>query len=307
MDIRIPAQGDAYDVSRMALTPSTASFSTSLMRNADNSIMLSDDAVRCSSEDQCSQSKNETNATTGSAALMQDSMPALNLPNIDFSSMKPNFRSSNEDSLHGIRRPIAIRPSSLNSSYHLAVRSSVTGAPDARQDRSYPLLEIVLDEENDGIDEHLPSFSKSRNDLQMPLYVPQLCIKPVMPKKEVPSPIALARRGAEERAYLQGQMNAEALQRKKQKQHNEERRRRESQDNSRDEKFIDDICDEEIQTMLEKFQIGKSIEGESDELQSNVPKMCSCSRDALRNFAASPPAILKTQFKRSVSAVLADS
>ena len=140
MDIRIPAQGDAYDVSRMALTPSTASFSTSLMRNADNSIMLSDDAVRCSSEDQCSQSKNETNATTGSAALMQDSMPALNLPNIDFSSMKPNFRSSNEDSLHGIRRPIAIRPSSLNSSYHLAVRSSVTGAPDARQDRYYPLL-----------------------------------------------------------------------------------------------------------------------------------------------------------------------
>lgn len=112
----------------------------------------------------------------------------------------------------------------------------------------------------------------------------------------MPSP--LARRGAAERAYLQGQLKAEALRRRKQAQHNERRKLR-LRDNATifpaDGIKDEDISNKDILNMVEKFKFGLGLSKKKN------------SRQDLREFASSPPPILKATFKRSVSAVLADS
>lgn len=130
-------------------------------------------------------------------------------------------------------------------------------------------------------------------------------IRPVtlLKKNKMPSP--LARRGAAEWAYLQGQLRAESLRRRKQEQHNAERKVR--QDNASDTLMMRGMdgfndknaaaVDGQIQMMIEKFKLGFADLGG----QTNH------TRKALAPNHSSPPTILKRSFKRSVSAVLADS
>jgi hypothetical protein len=132
----------------------------------------------------------------------------------------------------------------------------------------------------------------------LPTQAPRLHIRPITLIKKPNMPSPLARRGAAERAYLQGQLRAESLRRRKQEQHNAERKLRE---HTRDVMMpIDDLngkndsTDGRIRAMI----------GHNNTLP--IKKKKSNPRDS-QSLATSPPTILHRSFKRSVSAVLADS
>ncbi|KAL9190873.1 hypothetical protein ACHAXT_000579 [Thalassiosira profunda] len=140
---------------------------------------------------------------------------------------------------------------------------------------------------------------------------PQLRIRPVKSEVKETEPTLsspLARRGASERHYLQGQLRAEAHIRRRQELQNEERKRRESGDlvagvegvTDRDD-GKDATTDGDMLNMMEKLNFG------DDNMKRFMPKRKGASRHEAMEMAASPPAILMKTFKRSVSAVLADS
>ena len=150
-------------------------------------------------------------------------------------------------------------------------------------------------------------------------HYPQLRIRPItlMKKPKMPSP--LARRGAAERAYLQGQMRAESLRRRKQEQHNAERKLMENANDIMMPINKDDLNNEnvpsdgQIQTMIENFNAGFAGLGHHPEdvdrnhHHSTFPPKKKNNPLYQMSLASSPPAILKNSFTRSVSAVLADS
>lgn len=113
-------------------------------------------------------------------------------------------------------------------------------------------------------------------------------IRPVTLLKKSTLPSPLARRGAAERAYLQGQLRAETLRRRKQEEHNAERKLREKNSST-------SYLDSQIETMIEKFKVGF--------FEADHPPQ---RKGALHPYNASPPTILTKSFKRSVSAVLDD-
>jgi len=180
-----------------------------------------------------------------------------------------------------IRRPVTLRPTSLESC--------------AR----FPSLKHALDEETD-VPTNLPLATTSWFHEHSP--APQLCIRPIL-KKELKMSSPLVRRGAAEREYLQGQLKAEALRRRKQEQHNEQRKLKWNSNIPLMSCFKDDKPDEDILSMVEKFKFGFKGCAPMDGEKSLHKR----SHKDLKEFAASPPAILKKTFKRSVSAVLADS
>ncbi len=142
-----------------------------------------------------------------------------------------------------------------------------------------------------------PSTSRGENACPPTQAPPRLHIRPITLIKKPNMPSPLARRGAAERAYLQGQLRAESHRRRKQEQHNAERKRREHNndimmpiDDPNDES---DSADGRIRAMVDhrnKLPIS----------EMNNP------RDPL-SLATSPPTILHKSLKRSVSAVLAES
>jgi len=119
------------------------------------------------------------------------------------------------------------------------------------------------------------------------------------------TPCHLARRGAEERTYLESQLRAEENIRKKHHWENEERKAREERLTIQDDE--NDAHNDEISALMEKFT--------DFELDSTEMSLSECARKwvpvqqnkKLRNIAPSPPIILQKTFKRSVSAVIADS
>ena len=121
-------------------------------------------------------------------------------------------------------------------------------------------------------------------------------IRPVtlLKKSSLPSP--LARRGAAERAYLQGQLRAETLRRRKQEEHNAQRKLRENVSTT-------SYLDGQIETMIEKFKVGFVDLGIETQDDHPPPQR----KGAQHPYNASPPTILTRSFKRSVSAVLDDS
>jgi len=214
------------------------------------------------------------------ASSMQDSHDSP--PKLSFRQDVPRASDTK------IRRPITLRPSSLDP------RTSI-GFPSLKQED--------LDE---GDIQNLPLAAPNGFIKRMPLNAPQLRIRPIL-KKELNMPSPLARRGAAEREYLQGQLKAEALRRRKQEQHNEERKLRWNANIAPVNGFKGDVKDdEEILSMIEKFKFGFG-DGALAEDKKNLKSLPNRSIQDLRGFAASPPAILKKTFKRSVSAVLAES
>lgn len=146
---------------------------------------------------------------------------------------------------------------------------------------------------NDGnIDTAAPAEAEGSitHDVPFPTYIPKLRIRRVssdMDLKLMPSP--LARRGGKEMEYLQKQLKAEALVRRRQQLHNEERSRRRSAQNDDD---VDSSEDED------KF--------------SYAPDNFNCRHgrpnNTLMDLAGSPPAILKKySLRRTVSETLQDS
>ena len=141
---------------------------------------------------------------------------------------------------------------------------------------------------------------------------PQLRIRPIHhirkdSEKKMPSP--LARRGAAEREYLQGQIKAELRERRKQRQHNEDRKMRGSISPKDIEGLKDkDIAssDADVQSIANKFKLGTFGRDGQKGIVNYLPKKTN--KDSRGGFgAASPPSLLKKTFTRSVSAVLEDS
>jgi len=151
----------------------------------------------------------------------------------------------------------------------------------------------------------LSNLSTRMPSIPAPLVsAPQLRIRPIHhirkdSEKKMPSP--LARRGAAERDYLQGQIKAELRERRKQRQHNEDRKMRGSI-SPRDIEGLKDkditSSDADVQSIANKFKLKGRV--------NYLPKKTN--KDSRGGFgAASPPSLLKKTFKRSVSAVLEDS
>ena len=207
--------------------------------------------------------------------------------------LRPQHRQQQSDSSIGHEQP-SFRPSGL----HLALDLDGYGDTDFLP-KNAPNVQVEL---NVGAGAPRP---RNKNP------IPQLPMRPILTKKELKMPSPLARRGPAERAYLQGQLKAEAQRRRKQEQHNNERRQRcswQAGDDCADHQ--DDtnnaMTDTDIQSMIEKFKFGHLGAPPTNKLKF-LPKKKN-SRNNLPEFgAASPPAILKKTFKRSVSAVLEDS
>ena len=154
---------------------------------------------------------------------------------------------------------------------------------------------------------------------RLPTHYPQLRIRPITLLKKPKMPSPLARRGAAERAYLQGQMRAESLRRRKQEQHNAERKLMANANDIMMPINKDDLNNEnvpsdgQIETMIENFNAGFAGLGQHPEdldrnhHHSTFPPKKKNNPLYQMSLASSPPAILKKSFKRSVSAVLADS
>jgi len=159
----------------------------------------------------------------------------------------------------------------------------------------------------------LSNLSTRMPSIPAPLVsAPQLRIRPIHhirkdSEKKMPSP--LARRGAAERDYLQGQIKAELRERRKQRQHNEDRKMR----GSISPKNIEGLKDKDIssseadaQSIANKFKLGTFGRDGQKGRVNYLPKKTN--KDSRGGFgAASPPSLLKKTFKRSVSAVLEDS
>ena len=159
----------------------------------------------------------------------------------------------------------------------------------------------------------LSNLSTRMPSIPAPLVsAPQLRIRPIHhirkdSEKKMPSP--LARRGAAERDYLQGQIKAELRERRKQRQHNEDRKIKGSISPKDIEGLKDkDIAssDADVQSIAEKFKLGTFGRDGQKGRVNYLPKKTN--KDSRGGFgAASPPSLLKKTFKRSVSAVLEDS
>ena len=111
------------------------------------------------------------------------------------------------------------------------------------------------------------------------------------------TPSHLARRGPEERIYLQNQWRAEESLRRKQQWENEQR----CQQILSDHEYTIGAPTDEISALMEKFN---DFELNEPPLQPWIPMRVGGNR---HTAAPSPPVILQKSFKRSVSAVIADS
>lgn len=128
------------------------------------------------------------------------------------------------------------------------------------------------------------------HDVPFPTYIPKLRIRRIssdMDLKIMPSP--LARRGGKEMEYLQKQLKAEALIRRRQQLHNEERNRRRGTNS-----------DDEIES------------SEDEDKFAYAPNNFNCRQgrpnNTVMDLAGSPPAILKRySLRRTVSDALQDS
>ncbi|KAL3760148.1 hypothetical protein ACHAWU_002219 [Discostella pseudostelligera] len=215
-------------------------------------------------------------------------------------------------SLVEVRQPIPLKPATaaLQPIIGLSTSSSTMANDESMRDQQLPLpsLHASLYKSDESSSDVLQHYAR------MPMMnAPQLRMRPVSIAKEtqnaiitMPSPIA--RRGEAERAFLQRQMKAEALIRREQARHNQERKLR-------------NAC-----TILPPPCLEGEQQQEEDELAGNERLAISqlelhpatadgkqpinrkhSRQQFLREFASSPPLILKKSFKRSVSAVLADS
>ncbi len=205
------------------------------------------------------------------------------------------------------RQPVTLKP--LMPSGILPLTSKIE--EHKQEQLPLPSLHLALhSEEERGILQHYA---------RMPMNAPQLRMRPVAAVAKdtnlaMPSPIA--RRGEAERAFLQRQMKAEALIRREQARRNRERKIRENHNAQitmsighpckEEEKEEDALAGNERQATSETAQ--HSAIGKQNHFPNFLPNNRKHSRQQfLREFATSPPLILKKSFKRSVSAVLADS
>ena len=198
------------------------------------------------------------------------------------------------------RQPVTLKP--LMPSGILPLTSTI-------EEYKQEQLPLPHREEERGIQQHYA---------RMPMNAPQLRMRPVAAVAKdtdfaLPSPIA--RRGEAERAFLQRQMKAEAIIRREQARHNRERKIRENHDAKitisidypckEEEQEDDELPGNERQAVSDMAQ--QSADGKPSHLPHFLPNNRKHSRQQfLREFASSPPLILKKSFKRSVSAVLAD-
>jgi hypothetical protein len=242
-----------------------------------------------------------------SAALVHEKssnsepMTATSL-SIHGSNVATNMTTDN--SLVEVRQPIPLKPTAAALQPIGLSTSSSTMDESKRDQLPLPSLHSSLyksDESNSDVLQHYA---------RMPMMnAPQLRMRPVSIAKEtqntiitMPSPIA--RRGEAERAFLQRQMKAEALIRREQARHNQERKLR----NACTIMPIDPPpCSEGERQQEEGLPISHMAQHPTT-ADGNQPINRKHSRQQfLREFASSPPLILKKSFKRSVSAVLADS
>ncbi|KAL7535429.1 hypothetical protein ACHAWF_005164 [Thalassiosira exigua] len=140
-------------------------------------------------------------------------------------------------SLQELEPPLLPPPSHLSSS---RPASWPEARPEEMHRRAKPvptLLRIALDDECDEQDgdsrPRPPSATSVRRTPDLLPSFPQLRLRPSQSRsrleekeKELETPSPLARRGAAERAYLQGQLRAEARQRQRHQRHNEQRKLR---------------------------------------------------------------------------------
>ncbi|KAL7519365.1 hypothetical protein ACHAWX_004129 [Stephanocyclus meneghinianus] len=163
-----------------------------------------------------------------------------------------------------------------------------------------PSLQLIIDNELNRI----PNETTSATN-QTYRHKPQWRVQPLKSGAETPS--HLARRGIEERTYLENQLRAEESRRRMHQWENEERKAWEK--NVGEEGDDNDGHDVEISALMEKFtgfHLGNEMV-QLDCLKRFIPdksKYMSRSRDSA---IPSPPIILQKSFKRSVSAVIADS
>lgn len=180
--------------------------------------------------------------------------------------------------------------------------NNVAGADSTHVDHHDDAPASAAAEAMDGEDLH--------HDVPFPTCIPKLRIRRIASEidlKLMPSP--LARRGGKEVEYLQKQLKAEALIRRKQELHNEQRKMRKQ---SRDEGGNNNDCIG-ISTLIEedgmknnKFSYAQKPHRRRHSRSSN--KSIDNNNCNFMDLAASPPAILKNfSFKRSVSEALNDS
>lgn len=209
----------------------------------------------------------------------------------------PSFRSDDPHvNFRNIRRSITLRPSSSDLSGSL-LRAGFPSLTTARDDVADNLPDPSL----------AAPGAAPRGDARgrPPPNAPQLRIRPIL-KRELELPSPLARRGAAEREYLQGQLKAEALRRRRREQHNEQRKLRWNADEvPAGDRAGGGGRDGDVLSMVERLRFG--FRGAPAE-GKGTPQSSAGGHDmGGLSLSASPPAILKTTFKRSVSAVLADS
>ena len=210
----------------------------------------------------------------------------------------------------GIRRPVGLQPSSLDPTMS---RPALYFGPLSEESS---MIDLNDNNEETDILQNLPKIHEHNIPI---ISAPQLRIRPIhttstnnsmmkkieTEEKKMPSP--LARRGAAEIQYVQTQLKAEARQRRKQERHNEDRKMRVGEaaaNNSSDVNhllvFNDindiDFSDGYILNMMDKFKL---VDTSKRQHNGHTKK--------LRDFASSPPMILKKTFNRSVSDVLKDS
>lgn len=203
------------------------------------------------------------------------------------------------------------RPSSESRrhSSHRQIKDAVSCMHHSQSMSSFDFITLKMSEKDNNMDDYVdaapeitaaydtnntdtPASAAAEGDLDhdvpFPTYIPKLRIRRSssdMDLKIMPSP--LARRGGYEMEYLQKQLKAEALIRRKQQLHNEERNRR------RGDKSVDDthVLEEEDTFAYAPYHFRRQIRP----------------NNTILDLAASPPAILKNSFKRTVSETLKDS
>lgn len=163
-----------------------------------------------------------------------------------------------------------------------------------------PSLQLIIDNELNEV----PSENATTNRVH---HRPQLRIQPLK-SGGAATPSHLARRGAEERTYLESQLRAESSLRrnyKNQWQNNEEMRKAREKIVFEDD---EDGYNDEISALMEKFRDFQLNNEHGDCLQRWLParkkRLPGSNRE---NVAPSPPIILQKSLKRSVSDVIADS
>ena len=223
----------------------------------------------------------------GAAAAPSASQQPLPAPSLQpqscgflkFPALKRENNSQDSQPPMTISQPIPIRPSD-----HFRGRS--------------PSLQLIMD------NELLNDAEKSEAAAANQVHRPPLRNQPLRSGAETPS--HLARRGVEERTYLESQLRAEEQMRRKHRMENQERKAREGIVIEDDE---NDTHNDEISALMEKFSEfqlnNEEILHESCFRHWAPARNMKFSRDG--STAPSPPIILQKAFKRSVSAVIADS